>query len=48
MVFGERDVDVDKAKEKLTLPSRKKQQARRLIDDIIANGGVKTFQLDNF
>ena len=47
LLFGDQKTDMMKIKAQLNLPERKILQGRRIVRDIIAIGGTKTYQLNN-
>jgi hypothetical protein len=48
IIFGDEETDIKKIRSRLKLPKKKVIAGKRAIRDIIANGGVKTYQLNNF
>ena len=47
IIFGDERVDINKVKCKFSLAERKILQGRQTVRDIIAIGGLKTYQLNN-
>ena len=47
VIFGDQRTDIAKVRSELTMPVKKILQGRRVIRDIIAIGGTKTYQLNN-
>ena len=43
IVFGNEEVDIDKIRSTMCLPRQKQLAGQRIVGDIIAIGGIKTY-----